>query len=112
MNSTSEESSLTCENNALKGHLHYVNIHSFILYLSLIHEAVHNAHIVTNPLAFSKRAPSLYFERIFQKQFHLMRHDEKQAFTLAILSQNKLLQFYLFLTSNFCAFENFESHMT
>ena len=41
-----------CGNNALKWHIMLRHTHSFILDLTLIHEAMHNAYIVTNPLAF------------------------------------------------------------
>lgn len=90
MDSISKASGLTWENNALKWGLHYVNRHSLILYLTLNHRAMHNAYIVTNPSAFLKRAPSLYLERIFQKQLDLRcseKHSSSQQ-ALKILTLN------------------------
>lgn len=92
------KSSLTCENNALKWHLHYVNTHTHFIphTYSWNHAQCWNS---SQALSILKGTPSLYFERMFQKHLHLMKHGEKQAFILAILSHSGLLKFWLWTVS-------------
>lgn len=107
MDSISKASSLTWENNALKWGLHYVNTRTFIHFTPPTQSQSYAQCLHSyQSLSILKRAPSLYLERIFQKQLDLMRYSKKQSSSkqaLQILTLNGL-----FPTCHFCAFGNFQ----